>query len=248
MHGREDSDDATDPPVPPNGCAQGSDGYGIDLFWVPIRTRGSVVRISSTSYETIDALVARRARCDLYHSALRVRIPGRAVIIEMTRLARDDDERGVIAEGPVALRGAARFGMLRYEVRCWLDGKVRADPAVSPLQLSADATTTRRLLDLAPYVPTLVWGRDELRVGDPWSSNSVVSWLLECSGLDAAHIAPPESGRAPGWCAGISAARRGPLTAPTAPRARLRRTIRLRLSAPRRIAAPIVIEELSPSR
>ncbi len=248
MHGLGDNNDEANPAGSRAGSAEGLDDYGIDLYWVPIRARGSVVRLSSTSYETIDALVARRPRCELFHSALRVRLPQRSVIIEMTHLARDDDERGVIAEGPVALRGAGRFGILRYEVRCWLDGEVRADPAASPIHLTSDATPTRRLLDLAPYVPTLVWGRDELKVGDPWSSNSVVSWLLECSGLDAAHITPPEGGRAPGWCAGISAARRGPLTASAPPLARLRRTIRIRLAAPRRIAAPIVIEELSPSR
>jgi hypothetical protein len=33
-------------------------------------------------------------------------------------------------------------------------------------------------LELVPEVPTLVWGRDELRAGEMWSSNSVVSWLL----------------------------------------------------------------------
>jgi hypothetical protein len=222
--------------------------YAIDLHWIPIRTRGTVARHGATFYELIDALVTRRDRRDLYHSALRVRVPHQAVVIEMTHLAREcADERGVIAEGPVGVRSAARWRVCRYEIRCWPDGDIRAD-ASTPVRLSADSTVVRRLFDLAPYVPMMVWGRDEVRAGEPWTSNSIVSWLLERAGMDAAHIPPPEGGRAPGWAAGISAARRGPLTAPTPPRTRPRRTLRLRIAAPRRIAAPMVVDELSTSR
>jgi hypothetical protein len=59
-----------------------------------------------------------------------------------------------------------------------------------------------------PQVPTPVWGRDELRAGEMWNSNSIVSWLLTRSGLDVAPIHPPAHGRAPGWDAGIIVARR----------------------------------------
>ncbi len=41
-----------------------------------------------------------------------------------------------------------------------------------------------------------------------WNSNSFVAWLLERSGIDASAINPPPGGRAPGWIAGIIAARR----------------------------------------
>ena len=65
-----------------------------------------------------------------------------------------------------------------------------------------------RLLELVPRVPTPVWGRDQLDTGEMWNSNSTVSWLLVGSGLDAESIRLPDGGRAPGWRAGIVAARR----------------------------------------
>jgi hypothetical protein len=48
-----------------------------------------------------------------------------------------------------------------------------------------------------------VWGRDELRAGEMWNSNSVISWLIARSGLDVESIRPPARGRAPGWRAGV---------------------------------------------
>ena len=57
-------------------------------------------------------------------------------------------------------------------------------------------------------VPTPVWGRDELKTGDIWNSNSVIAWVIARSGVDAESIQPPAGGRAPGWQAGLVAARR----------------------------------------
>jgi hypothetical protein len=74
--------------------------------------------------------------------------------------------------------------------------------------LSDDPAVARRLLDSATRVPAAVWGRDELRAGEMWNSNSVVAWLIASSGLDAAKIRPPRGGRAPGWDAGLVVARR----------------------------------------
>jgi hypothetical protein len=83
------------------------------------------------------------------------------------------------------------------------------DEAVdSPRRLTDDEEHARRLLDLVPSVPTLVWGRDDLRTGDMWNSNSVIAWLLVRSGLDTGPIHPPAGGRAPGWQAGLALARR----------------------------------------
>jgi hypothetical protein len=66
-------------------------------------------------------------------------------------------------------------------------------------------------------VPSLTWGRDELRTGDVWNSNSLTSWLLARTGHDMTTIRPPSRGRAPGWHAGaalasreLAALRRGP--------------------------------------
>jgi hypothetical protein len=57
-------------------------------------------------------------------------------------------------------------------------------------------------------VPTPVWGRDELGAGGMWNSNSTISWVLACSGLDVGSIPLPPGGRAPGWRAGVVIARR----------------------------------------
>jgi len=57
-------------------------------------------------------------------------------------------------------------------------------------------------------VPLLVWGRDDALAGERWTCNSVISWLLERSGVDAREVALPSGGRAPGWAAGIAVARR----------------------------------------
>ena len=74
--------------------------------------------------------------------------------------------------------------------------------------MSADAGRVRRLLDLVPDFPTLTWGRDELRTGDMWNSNSLIAWLLATSGHDTDLIEPPPNGRAPGWAAGLELAAR----------------------------------------
>ena len=76
------------------------------------------------------------------------------------------------------------------------------------MRLSDDLRLAQRLLDLVPTVPTLVWGRDELGVGEMWNSNSVISWLIVRSGMAAETIPLPARGRAPGWEAGLAAARR----------------------------------------
>ena len=122
---------------------------------------------------------------------------------------------GAVAEGPVGARWAGRLSIFRYEVRRWRDGRIPdIEEAVGGARcLSEDAATAQRVLDLVPDVPRLVWGRDELGTGDMWNSNSVIAWLLAGAGIDAASIAPPDGGRAPGWHAGLVAARG---SAPTA--------------------------------
>jgi len=79
----------------------------------------------------------------------------------------------------------------------------------SPVGVSDDLATALRILDLVPFVPTAVWGRDELHTGEMWNSNSVTSWLLACGGVDTRLIQPPCRGRAPGWDAGLIVATRG---------------------------------------
>jgi hypothetical protein len=185
---------------------------GIHLYWIPLGAGGNFVRFNGRVYEALKALLARRPACELYHSALEVFTPEGRYVIEMTPVPDGRGrERGVVVEGPVGARWAGRFRIFRYELRRWLGGEIPdINEAVdSPVLLSGELTDARRLLELVPQTPALVWGRDELRAGEMWNSNSMVSWLIAQTGLDAAPLRPPDGGRAPGWKAGLVAAERG---------------------------------------
>jgi hypothetical protein len=198
---------ASEPPAVPEAPKA-----SIDLYWLPLGAGGWFVRLNGRIYEAIQALLERRRPLDLYHSALEVRVPEGRFVIENSWPIPDTHGawRGVVVEGPVGSRRIARFRALRYEVRRWRDGIIAdADYAVaSPQRLSNDPGQARLLLELVGSVPSLVWGRDELRMGDMWNSNSVISWLLARGGLPTEAISPPAGGRAPGWEAGLVTARR----------------------------------------
>jgi hypothetical protein len=185
----------------------------VDLYWLPLGAGGHCVRLNGRVYEAIAARLAHRTRCDLYHSALEVRLGADRFTIEMAPVWNERaPDRGVVAEGAVGAQGLGRFRLFRYEIRRWRDGRIPdiAEAVDSPQRLSDDPAVARRLLDLVPRVPTPVWGRDELHAGDMWNSNSVVAWLLTASGIDPTRATLPTGGRAPGWAAGAatSSARR----------------------------------------
>lgn len=186
-------------------------GDGVDLYWLPLGAGGHSVRFNGRVYERLVARLERRSRYDLYHSALEARVPDGRYVIEMTPVVGGGGaNHGVVGGGPVGSRLLGWTNLFRYEVRCWFGGKIpdAAEAVESPYALSDDATLAQRLLDLAPLVPTPTWGRDELKTGDMWNSNSLISWLLVSAGFDIGHIRPPAGGRAPGWGAGIAVARR----------------------------------------
>jgi hypothetical protein len=183
----------------------------VDLYWLPLGAGGHSVRLNGKIFETVAARLERRAPCDLYHSALLVRVPEGQFVIEQAPISdRNGDERGVVAEGAVGTRWAARFRLFRYELRRWRNGVIPdvSEAVESPRRLTNDAGMSRRILDLVPVVPTPVWGRDELGAGEMWNWNSFISWLIASSGLDVESIHVPAGGRAPGWHAGIVVARR----------------------------------------
>ncbi|MGZ8693977.1 MAG: hypothetical protein ACXWYS_00910 [Gaiellaceae bacterium] len=185
---------------------------GIDLYWLPLGAGGHFVRLNGLVFEGVVAALEHRRRLDLYHSALVVTLPqGRFVIEQAWPIPdRDAARRGVVGEGPVGLRVARAFRMLRYEVRRWRDGVIAdvAEAVQSPQRLTDDVVVAQRAFDLVPLGPTPVWGRDELTAGEMWNSNSVISWVITRSGLDVDGISPPRGGRAPGWRAGVVVARR----------------------------------------
>ena len=180
---------------------------GIDLFWLPLGAGGHFVSLNGRLYEAAVARRERREPQDLYHSALRVTVPEGEFVIEQAWPIPDRDgaRRGVVAEGPVGFRRAQALRALRYEIRRWRDGVISdvAEAVESPQRLTDDPVLARRVLELVAEAPTPVWGRDELEAGEMWNSNSLVSWLLARSGLEAQAIRPPAGGRAPGWQAGI---------------------------------------------
>jgi hypothetical protein len=187
----------------------------VDLYWIPLGAGGWFVRRNGRLYERLIALRDRRKPLDLYHSAFEVQVPEGRFVIEVTPVPRRvGAERGVVAGGSVGMRSAGRLRVFRYEVRRWPGGRIPdvAQAVDSPRRLTVDSAVAHRLLQLVPHVPTPVWGRDELETGDMWNSNSVISWLIARSGLDVDAVAPPPGGRAPGWDAGITIARRAPGT------------------------------------
>jgi hypothetical protein len=183
---------------------------GIDLYWLPLGAGGHSVRLNGRIFEWVAARIGHRARCDLYHSALEVRVREGRFVIERAPAWSEGGERGVVAVGAVGTRAAGRFRLFRYEIRRWRDGVIPdvAEAVESPYRLSDDVECARRLLELVPRVPTPVWGRDELHTGEMWNSNSLISWLIARSGIDLDSVAPPTRGRAPGWRAGIVVAHR----------------------------------------
>jgi hypothetical protein len=184
---------------------------GVDLYWLPLGAGGSFVRFNGRVFEALQAGIARRRPLDLYHSALEVNVAAGRFVIEITPVPDGDGRsRGVVAEGAVGSGQAARWRIFRYELRCWRGGAIPdvAEAVDSPRRVASDEGVAMRILDLLTSVPMKVSGRDELRAGEMWNSNSVIAWLLVNSGLDYEAIEPPPGGRAPGWNAGVVVAKR----------------------------------------
>ena len=184
---------------------------GVDLYWLPLGAGGRSVRFNGRVYEALIAAIERRGRCDLYHSALEVRLPGGRYVIEMAPVVGGGSgEHGVVAGGAVGSPMLGWTNVFRYEVRCRRGGQIpdKAEAVESPRVLSSNPALAERILDLAPLVPTPTWGRDELKTGDMWNSNSLISWLLVSAGIEIDQVSLPAGGRAPGWDAGVAVAGR----------------------------------------
>ena len=180
----------------------------VDLWWLPLGAGGHVVRWNGRVYERIRAAWRREAPRDLFHSALEVSDGRSRYVIEMAPVwSESASSRGVQVEGPVGARCLGGLRAFRYEVRCWPDGRIPdADEAVdSPVRVTDDLGRVEAVLALVASCPAYTWGRDELRCGDMWNSNSLVAWLLAATG-EVDGLQPPDGGRAPGWDAGLALA------------------------------------------
>ncbi|MEO8687799.1 MAG: hypothetical protein ABI611_06235 [Solirubrobacteraceae bacterium] len=190
---------------------QTSHPAAVTLYWIPLGAGGHLVRFNGRVFEAIAAAAHHRRPCDLYHAALVVDLEGDRTTIELAPSPNADEaSRGVIATGAVGNRHAGRLRLFRYEVRCWRGGSIPdlAEAIGGPRRLTSDPAVARRLLEIAPTVPTPVWGRDELKTGEMWNSNSVTAWLIAAAGLPTDQLQPPPRGRAPGWHAGLQVAQR----------------------------------------
>jgi hypothetical protein len=191
--------------------ADNPDVANVALFWLPLGAGGRFVRWNGRRYEALAAHHEHRARAELYHSALEVYVDGVRSTIEMTPVVGSKAPlHAVVQHGPVGYRALGHSRLFRYEVRRWRDGTIPdlADAVGSPVSVSHDPASARRLLELVPQVPALTWGRDESHAGEMWNSNSITAWLLARAHEDVDAIAPPVGGRAPGWRAGLVVAAR----------------------------------------
>jgi hypothetical protein len=184
----------------------------VELYWIPLGAGGHSVRFNGRVFEAIEAARRHRRRCDLYHAGLVVELHGDRYTIEVAPSPdADEASRGVVGTGAVGSRYVGWLRVFRYEVRCWRGGSISdlGEAVGGPHRVSSDPGVARRLLDLVSTVPRPVWGRDELKAGEMWNSNSVVAWLIATAGVSTQLLRPPPRGRAPGWHSGLEVARRG---------------------------------------
>jgi hypothetical protein len=192
---------------------QTSHTAAVDLYWIPLGAGGhSSVRFNGRVFEALDAARRHRLRRDLYHAALVAQLGADRYAIEVAPSPNADEaSRGVVATGAVGSRLIGWLRLFRYEVRCWGDGSIPdlGEAVGPPRRVTSDHRVARRLLCLVATVPTPVWGRDELKAGEMWNSNSVVAWLIASAGISTDQLRPPPGGRVPGWFSGLEVARRG---------------------------------------
>ena len=120
----------------------------VDLYWIPLGAGARTVRFFGKIYEAFTASVHRRERCDLYHSALVVSLPEAHFAIEQAPVPDlNGRRRGVVAEGPVGMRAAARFRLFRYEIRCCRDGSI---PDLDPVASKAAVALSHLVEDRRP--------------------------------------------------------------------------------------------------
>jgi hypothetical protein len=183
----------------------------MDLYWIPLGAGGHSVRFNGRVFEAIQAACQHRQRSVLYHSALVVELDDDRYTIELAP-SPDAAEaiRGVVGTGAVGSRHVGWLRVFRYEIRCWRGGSIPdlSEAVGGARRLSSDPRVVRQVLDVVATAPRPVWGRDELKTGEMWNSNSVIAWVISTAGLSTDRVRPPAGGRAPGWGAGLEVAQR----------------------------------------
>ena len=202
-----------DETVPRNPPRQGQDrppsGFA-DLWWIPVGAGGHFVVYASGLWERMCAMRNRRAARRLFHAALEIHVGDDHLLVEMAPAwGAHSGSHGIVKTGPVGIRILGRSRLFRYEVRCREDGSLpdREYAPEAPTRMEFTLGSAEQVRECLLLVPGHVWGRDALGVGDMWNSNSLIAWLLVSAGCDVRGIHPPAGGEAPGWAAGIAAAK-----------------------------------------
>ena len=68
--------------VEQSGTGRGLSVAGVDLYWLPLGAGGHSVRLNGRVFEAVVSRLEHRPACDLYHSALEVRVPEGRFVIE----------------------------------------------------------------------------------------------------------------------------------------------------------------------
>ena len=82
------------------GPAAQPESASVDLFWLPLGAGGYIVWFNGRAFEALSALRQRRARCDLYRTALEIRVRDERFTVEMGPSHRGSP-RAAVAHGPV---------------------------------------------------------------------------------------------------------------------------------------------------
>ena len=132
---------------------RGESVAGVDLYWLPLGAGGHSVRLNGRVFEAVVSRLEHRPACDLYHSALEVRVPEGRFVIEQAPVPSGDGTRhGVAVGGAVGAGWAGRFRIFRYEVRRWRDGVIPdvGEAVDSPRRLTMTQTVHADCLTWCP--------------------------------------------------------------------------------------------------
>ena len=66
----------------PSSTGRGKSVAGVDLYWLPLGAGGHFVCLNGRVFEAVVSRLEHRPACDLYHSALQVRVPEGRLLID----------------------------------------------------------------------------------------------------------------------------------------------------------------------
>jgi hypothetical protein len=80
-----------------SSTGRGESVAGVDPYWLPLGAGGRSVRLNGRVFEAVVSRLEHRPVCDLYHSALEVRVPVRMRHSNGAVLARSSEQSRLLA-------------------------------------------------------------------------------------------------------------------------------------------------------